>query len=87
MLAFKCYSWQTLGCFTYNWEKVKVQKVYSSKRPYGFWDHIVSIDGFRILATSDSGFHVKIKERLTVSRDELILMIFNIVELFYQCKN
>ena len=48
-----------------------------------FWDHIVSIDGFRILATSDSGFHVKIKERLLVSRDELILMMFIIVELFY----
>ena len=38
-----------------------------------FCDHIVSIDDFKILATRDSGFHVKIKERLLVSSDELIL--------------
>ena len=38
-----------------------------------FCDHIVSIDSFKILATSDSGFHVKVEESLLVSRDEPIL--------------
>ena len=36
-------------------------------------DHIVSIDDFKSLATSDSDFHVKVKESLLISRDELIL--------------
>ena len=38
-----------------------------------FCDHIVSIDDFKILATSDSDFHVKVKESLLISRDEPIL--------------
>ena len=38
-----------------------------------FCDHIVSIDDFKILPTSDSDFHVKVKERLLISRDEPIL--------------
>ena len=38
-----------------------------------FCDHIVSIDDFKILATSDSGFHVKVKESLLISRDEPML--------------
>ena len=36
-------------------------------------DHIVSIDHFKILATSDSDFHVKVKDSLLISRDEPIL--------------
>ena len=35
--------------------------------------HIVSIDDFKVLATSDLDFHVKVKESLLISRDELIL--------------
>ena len=38
-----------------------------------FCDHIVSIDDFKILATSDSDFHIKVKESLLISRDEPIL--------------
>ena len=38
-----------------------------------FCDHIVSIDDFKILATSDSDFHVKVKESLLILRDEPIL--------------
>ena len=38
-----------------------------------FYDHIVSIDDFEILATSDSDFHVKVKESLLISHDEPIL--------------
>ena len=38
-----------------------------------FCDHIVSIDDFKILATSDSDFHFKVKESLLISRDEPIL--------------
>ena len=36
-------------------------------------DHIVSIADFKILATGDSGFHVKVKESLLISCDEPIL--------------
>ena len=36
------------------------------------FDHIVSIDDFKILATSDSDFHVNIKESILISRDELL---------------
>ena len=38
-----------------------------------FCDHVVSIDDFIILATSDSDFHVKFKESHLVSHDEPIL--------------
>ena len=38
-----------------------------------FCDHIVSIDDFKLLSTSDSDFHVKIKERLFILHDEPIL--------------
>ena len=36
-------------------------------------DRIVSIDDFKILATSESDFHVKVKESLLISLDEPIL--------------
>ena len=35
--------------------------------------HIASIDDFQILATSDSYFHVKVKESILISRDEPIV--------------
>ena len=38
-----------------------------------FCDHIVSIDDVKTLPTSDSDFHVKVKESLLISRDEPIL--------------
>ena len=38
-----------------------------------FFHHIVSIDDFKLLSTSDSDFHVKIKERLFILHDEPIL--------------
>ena len=38
-----------------------------------FCDHIESIDYFELLATSDSDFHVKVKEVLLISCDEPIL--------------
>ena len=38
-----------------------------------FSDNIVSIDDFKILATSDSDFHVKVEESLFISRDKPIL--------------
>ena len=38
-----------------------------------FCNHIVSNDDFKILAISDSDFHVKVKESLLISREELIL--------------
>ena len=38
-----------------------------------FSDHIVSIDDFKILRTSDSDFNVKVKESILISRDEPII--------------
>ena len=38
-----------------------------------FCDHTVSIEDFKILATSESNLHVKVKESLLTSRDEPIL--------------
>ena len=62
-----------IGCFTFNWEKFKIQKVNTSKRPYIFCNYFVTIDEFKILATSDSDFRVKVKESLLISRGEPIL--------------
>ena len=38
-----------------------------------YCDHIAYIDDFKILATSDSYFHVNVKESLLISYDEHIL--------------
>ena len=38
-----------------------------------FCDHIVSIDNFKILVTSDSDFPSEVKEIFLISRDEPIL--------------
>ena len=38
-----------------------------------FCDHIVSINDFKILATSDLDFHVNVKESILISRDDAIL--------------
>ena len=54
-------------------KKSKSKKSTAVKDYMLFCDHIVSIDDFKILATSDSDFHVKVKESLLISRDEPIL--------------
>ena len=54
-------------------KKSKSKKSTAVKDHMLFCDHIVSIDDFKILATSDSDFHVKVKETLLISRDEPIL--------------
>ena len=42
MPAFKRLSWWTLGCFIFNYEKVKFQKVFSSVSPYAFlWSYCI----------------------------------------------
>ena len=38
-----------------------------------FCDHLVSNDAFKIFVTSDSDFHVKVKESLLISCDEPIV--------------
>ena len=54
-------------------KKSKSKKSAAVKDHMLFCDHIVSIDDFKILATIDSDFHVKVKESLLISRDEPIL--------------
>ena len=54
-------------------KKSKSKKSTAVKDYMLFCDHIVSIDDFKILATSDSDFHVKVKESLLTSRDEPIV--------------
>ena len=48
-----------------------------------FCDHIVSIDDVKILATSESDFHVKVKWNILVLRDEPILNKNETSLLFY----
>ena len=54
-------------------KKSKFKKPTAVKYHMLFCDHIVSIDDFKILATSNPDFHVKVKKYLLVSHDELIL--------------
>ena len=54
-------------------KKSKSKKSAAVKEHMLFCDHIVSIDDFKILATSDLDFHVKVKESLLISCDEPIL--------------
>ena len=54
-------------------KKSKSKKSTAVKDHILFCDHIVFIDDFQILATSDSDFRVKVKESLLISRDEPIL--------------
>ena len=54
-------------------EKSKSKKSTAVKDQMRFYHHIVSIDDFKILAPSDSDFHVKVKESILISRDEPIL--------------
>ena len=61
------------GVSTLTGKKSKSKKSTSVKDHMLFCDHIVSVDDFKILAISDSDFHVKIKESLLISRDEPIL--------------
>ena len=56
-----------------NGKKSKSKKSTAVKDHMPFCDHIVPIDDFKMLATSDSDFHVKVEVSLLISRDELIL--------------
>ena len=62
--------------FVYNYthyQAIFVKKSTAVKDHMLFCDHIVSTDDFKILATSDSDFHVKVEESLLISCDEPIL--------------
>ena len=54
-------------------KKSKSKKPTAVKDHMLFCDRIVSIDDFKILATNDSDFYVKVKESLLTSCDEPIL--------------
>ena len=62
-----------LGVSPLTGKKSKSKKPAAVKDHMLFCDHIVSFDDYNILATSDSDFHVKVKESLLISRDEPIL--------------
>ena len=62
-----------LGVSPLTGKKSKSKKSTAVKDHVLFGDHIVSVDDFKILATSDSDFHVKVKESLLISRHEPIL--------------
>ena len=65
------------GVSPLNGKKSKFKKSTAVKDHMLFCDHIVSID-FKILATSDSDFHVKVKESLFISchQKHLALIVF-----------
>ena len=54
-------------------KKSKSKMSTAVKKQRLFCNHIVSFFYFKILATSDSDFHVKVKESLLISRDAPIL--------------
>ena len=54
-------------------KKLKSKKSTTLKSNMLFCDHTASIDDFKILATSHSDFHVKVKGSLLTSRNEPIL--------------
>ena len=63
-----------LGVSTLTGKKFKKSKKSTAAKDHMiFCDHIVSIDNFKILATSDLDFQGKVKESLLISRDEPIL--------------
>ena len=48
----------------------KARKTNTVKDHMLFCNHIVSLDDFKILTSSNSEFHLKIKESLLISRDK-----------------
>ena len=48
----------------------KARKTTAVKDHMLFCDHIVSLDDFKILTSSNSEFHLKIKESLLILRDK-----------------
>ena len=51
------------------WKKSKSKKSTAAKDHMLFCDHIMSIEDFKILLTSDSDLHVKVKESLLIFHD------------------
>ena len=51
-------------------KKSKARKTTAVKDHMLFCDHVVSLDDFKILTSSNSEFHLKIKESLLISRDK-----------------
>ena len=51
-------------------KKSKTKKTTAIKDHMLFCDHVVSLEDFKILASSNSEFHLKIKESLLISRDK-----------------
>ena len=62
-----------LGVSPLTEKKSKSKQSTAAKDHMLFCDHILSIDGFNILETSDSDFHVNVKESFLISRDKTIL--------------
>ena len=51
-------------------KKLKAKTTTAIKDHMLFCGHLVSLEGFKILASSNSEFHLKIKESLLISRDK-----------------
>ena len=58
------------GVSTLTGEKSKATSTTAIKDHMLFCDHVVSLEDFKILASSNSEFHLKIKESLLISRDK-----------------
>ena len=60
-----------LGVSPLTGKKSKAKTVTAIKNHMLFCDHIVSLDDFKIGASSNSEFHLNIKESLLTARDNL----------------
>ena len=58
------------SCFFWPGKSRKLEKTTAVKDHMLFCEHIVSLDDCKILTSSNSEFHLKIKESLLISRDK-----------------
>ena len=59
--------------FNFNEQTVQIKKSTAVKDHMLICDRPVSFDDFKVLAFSNSEFHLKIKESLLISRDQPVL--------------
>ena len=74
-----------LGVSSLTEKKSKAETTTAVKDYMLFCDHVVSLDHFKILATSNTKFHLKIKESLLVSCDKPELDRSLALYLFDKC--
>ena len=58
---------------TFNEQTVQIKESIAVKDHMSMWDQPVSYDDFEVLVSSNSEFHLQIKESILISRDQPVL--------------